>query len=299
MSARWEWLALLGRAARSGRGRVGLALAGVVVLVAVVGPFVAPYSPTVSVTATFAPPSGAHLLGGDTLGRDVLSRVLAGGWLLLVMAAGSTALGVGAGIVVGISAAYFGRFSDGLLMRIVDVLLAFPQLVFALLLVSVLGSHVWLILVAVGLSHAPQVARVVRAAALDVCERDFVRAVELLGTPARRVMAGEILPNVLSVVMVEVGLRFTYSILIIASLSFLGFGIQPPAANWGLMVNENRIGLVANPWGVVAPIILIAVLTIGLNTFTDAVARASLGVERGAEELELAAIGASGGGVLA
>lgn len=286
MSARWEWLALLGRAARTPRGAVGLALAGSVVLLAIIGPFVAPHPPTLSVTGTFAPPSSAYPLGGDTIGRDVLSRVLAGGWLLLAVAAGATVLGVGAGVIVGISAAYLGRFSDGLLMRIVDVLLAFPPLVFALLLLSVLGPHVWLILIAVAVSHAPQVARVVRATALEVCERDYVRAAELLAMPKRRVMAGEILPNLLSVVMVELGLRFTYSILIIAGLSFLSFGIQPPAANWGLMTNENRIGLAANPWGVVAPIILIAILTIGLNTFTDAIARTSLGVERQAKQLD-------------
>lgn len=284
MSLRGEWLVILGRAARTPRGAVGLAVVAAVVLLAVIGPFVAPYSPTVSQTAAFAPPSGSFLLGGDVLGRDVLSRVLAGGWLLLLVAAGATAIGVGVGVVLGICAAYFGRFSDGVIMRIVDVVLAFPQLVFALLLVSVLGPHVWLILVAVGVSHAPPVARVVRASALDVCERDFVRAVELLDAPAWRVMFGEILPNLISVVMVEVGLRLTYSILIIASMSFLGFGLQPPAPNWGLMINENRIGLEANPWAVVVPTILIAILTVGMNTFTDAVARAALGVDRPIEE---------------
>jgi peptide/nickel transport system permease protein len=289
VTPRREWLSILARAARSRRGAIGLALAGAVVLLAIIGPFVAPHSPAESVTATFAPPSGSYPLGSDTLGRDVLSRVLAGGWLLLAMAAGATALGVGVGVLIGIAAAYYGKLVDGLLMRIVDVFLAIPQLVFALLLVSVLGPHVWLILVAVGMSHAPQVARVVRAAALDISDRDYVRAVELLGTPPRRVMAGEILPNVLSVVMVELGLRFTYSILIIAGLSFLGFGIQPPAANWGLMINENRIGLVANPWGVVAPILLIAILSIGLNTFTDAIVRASLGVDRPTEQLAVTA----------
>jgi peptide/nickel transport system permease protein len=123
---------------------------------------------------------------------------------------------------------------------------------------------------------------------LDVCERDYVKAVELMDTPPRKVMLSEILPNLLSVVMVELGLRFTYSILVIAALSFLGFGIQPPAANWGLMINENRIGLVVNPWAVIVPAGLIALLTIGLNTFTDAIARASLGVDRPAEEMVVA-----------
>ncbi len=288
MSARPEWLVILGRAASSRRGRIGLAIAGFVVLVAIVGPFIAPHSPTAPVTETFATPSGSAPLGGDDLGRDVLSRVLAGGWKLLAIAAAATAIGVSAGVALGIAAAYYGRLTDGIIMRIVDVFLAFPQLVFALLLVSVLGPKIWLIIVAVGISHAPQVARVIRSVALDVCERDYVKAVELMDTPARRVMIGEILPNLMSVVMVEVGLRFTYSILIIAALSFLSFGIQPPAANWGLMINENRIGLVVNPWAVIVPAGLIAILTIGLNTFTDAIARASLGVDRPAEEAVLA-----------
>lgn len=285
---RREWLVILKRAARTRRGAIGLAVAGSVILLAIIGPFVAPHSDVAPVTGTFAAPSSAAPLGGDVLGRDVFSRVLEGGWELLAIAAAATALGVSAGVALGIAAAYYGRWTDGIIMRLVDVFLAFPQIVFALLLVSVAGPHVWLIIVAVGISHAPSVARVLRSVALDVCERDYVKAVELMDTPARKVMAGEVLPNVLSVVMVELGLRFAYSIIIIAGLSFLGFGIQPPAANWGLMINENRIGLVVNPWGVVVPAGLIAVLTIGLNTFTDAVARASLGVDRPAEEMVMA-----------
>lgn len=291
MSLSWEWLSLLVRTARTRRGAIGLTVIGAVVLLAVVGPFVAPDPPTVSQTIPFSLPSGAFPLGSDAIGRDVLSRVLAGGWLLLGVAAASTVLGVGLGVLVGIFAAYRGGVAGATLMRLVDVLLAFPALVFVLLLVSVLGSHVWLILVAVAVSHTPQTARVVRAAALDVSARDFVRAVELLGTPSRRVMTGEVLPNLLSVVMVEFGLRFTFAILLIASLSFLGLGIQPPAADWGLMINENRIGLAVNPWGVLVPVILIALLTVGLNTFTDAIARTSLGLERPVEQLELVATG--------
>ena len=285
MSSRHEWLVILRRAARTPRGAAGLTVSGFVVLLAIIGPFIAPHDPTVSVAQTFGKPgSGNGLLGGDVLGRDVLSRVLAGGWLLLAVAAAATALGVILGVTLGITAAYAGRWKDGLIMRVVDIFLAFPQLVFALLLVSVAGTHIWLLILAVGLSHAPQVARVVRSAALDVCERDYVKAVELYDTPSLRVMMGEVLPNILSVVMVEFGLRFTYSILIIAGMSFLGFGLQPPTPNWGLMINENRIGLVVNPWAVIVPAALIAVLTVGLNTFTDAIARASLGVDRPVEE---------------
>ena len=291
-----EWLAVLGRSLRTPRGVAGLVIAGAVVLFAVIGPFFAPHSGTVFVGVPFAKPSSGLPLGTDTLGRDVLSRTLDGGWELLAMAAVATALGVIIGTAVGVVAAYFGGWFDNALMRAVDVILAFPQLVFALLLVSVLGPKIWLIVLAVAISHAPQVARVTRAAALDICERDFVKAARILGVPARKVLLREVVPNLTSVLMVELGLRLTYSILVIASLSFLGFGLQPPTANWGSMINENRVGLVANPWGVVAPIVLIALLTIGTNTFTDAVARASLGVGRRYDDPEilgLAAVGAT------
>jgi peptide/nickel transport system permease protein len=284
---RHQWVSVLRVAARTPRGATGLALAGLVVLVAVVGPFVAPYSPDALVTQAFGKPSSQFLLGGDFLGRDVLSRVLWGGWLLLVMAVCATALGIAAGAAAGVSAAYLRGRSDGIIMRAVDVILAFPQLVFALLLLSLLGPKLWLITVAVGVSHAPQVARVLRSAALDLTERDFVKAAELQGMRPARLMRKEILPNLISPLMVEAGLRLTYSIVIIAGLAFLGFGQQPPAATWGTMINENRAGLPLNPWAVIVPAALIAVLTIGTNTFTDAVARVAIGVERRPEEAAL------------
>lgn len=277
---RREWLFVLSGAAKRPRGRVGLILILFVVLVAVIGPEVAPYSPTAFVTSAFAAPSRQNLLGGDELGRDVLSRVLAGGWLLLMLALASTLLGLVAGTIAGMAAAYRRGFSDGLIMRCVDVLLAFPQLIFALMLVSILGSKLWLLVVAIGLAHAPQVARVVRSKTLDISERDYVHAAEIIGVRPWRVMVRDILPNLTTPLMVEAGIRLTYSISILAGLSFLGFGLQPPAPNWGTMINENRVGLTENPWGVLAPAILIAILTVGLNTFTDAVARVSLGVDR-------------------
>jgi len=284
---RREWLVVLGAAARSRRGTVGLSIALLVVAVAVIGPFVAPHSPTAFVTLPFASPSAHTLLGGDVLGRDVLSRVLDGGWLLLVMAAGATALGVAVGAAAGISAAYFKGWGDGTIMRVVDIVLCFPQIVFALLLVSIVGPKIWLIVVAVGISHAPQVARVTRSAALDICEKDYVRAIELLKVPSRKIISGEILPNLITPLMVEIGLRLTYSIVIMAGLSFIGFGLQPPAPNWGYMLNENRVGMVANPWAVIVPALLISLLTVGTNTFTDAIARVAIGVDRPMEEEQL------------
>jgi peptide/nickel transport system permease protein len=277
---RREWLAVLGAAARSRRGIIGLAVMSIVLLVAIIGPFVAPYTSTEFVSSTFQPPSSEFWLGTDVLGRDVLSRVLDGGWLLLVVSAAATVLGVAVGALAGVMAAYYRGWRDGLIMRVVDILLAFPAIVFALLLVSIAGPKLWLVVVAVAATHAPQVARVMRASALDICEKDFVKAVELNRIPSRKIIRGEILPNLTTPLMVETGLRMTWSIVIIAGLSFIGFGLQPPSPSWGLMLNENRIGLVSNPWCMIVPATLIALLTIGLNTFTDAVARVSIGVER-------------------
>ena len=287
MIGRHPWLSVLWSAARTPRGAAGLTMAALVVLVAVIGPVVSPHSPNDLVTLTFGKPSGQFPLGGDFLGRDVLSRVLNGGRLLLLMAVAATAIGIVAGAAAGISAAYLHGAPDGIIMRTVDVILSFPQLVFALLLLSLLGPKLWLIVLAVGLSHAPAVARVLRSATLDIAERDYVKAVELQGMRPAKVMAKEILPNLITPLMVEAGLRLTYSIVIIAGLAFLGFGQPPPTANWGTMINENRIGLQLNPWAVIAPAVLIALLTIGTNTFTDAVARVTIGVDRRPEEAAL------------
>jgi peptide/nickel transport system permease protein len=277
--SRGVWLSVLGSAARSRRGRIGLALVVPVVLIALIGPYVAPESPTAFVGLPFGGPSSSALLGTDGVGRDVLSRVLYGGREILALAALATAIGITVGTAFGVTAGYVRGMVDESIMRALDVALAFPQIILALLLVSIVGPKLWLVCLAVAAIHAPQVARVARAATLRTVEQDFVKYAESFGIPRRVVMVGEIVPNIISPVMVETGLRLTYSIAIIASLSFLGFGLQPPDADWGLMVNENRIGIQQNPWPVVAPIVLIAVLTIGANMFSDAVARSALGIE--------------------
>src|SRR6201995_58037 len=278
---------VLAATARTPRGAIGLAMAAIVVLTAIIGPLVAPYPSAAPLPLAFGQPSGQYLLGADYLGRDVLSRVLDGGWVLLVMAVCATALGMVGGALLGISAAYLRGISDGFIMRVVDVILSFPQVVFALLLLSLLGPKLWLITLAVGISHAPQVAPVLRSATLDISERDFVKAAELQGMRPIKGMAKEILPNLVSPLTVEAGLRLTYSITIIAGLAFLGFGQPPPAANSGAMIYETRPGLSLNPWSVIVPAALIALLTIGINTFTDAFARVAIGVDRRPEEAAL------------
>jgi peptide/nickel transport system permease protein len=284
---RRQWLAVLGQAVRTPRGATGLGLVCLVVAIAATGPLVAPHPPDALLTLSFGKPSGPFPLGGDFLGRDVLSRVLDGGWLLLLMAVAATAIGIAAGAAAGVSAAYLRGRTDGLIMRTVDVILAFPQLVFALLLLSILGPKLWLIVLAVGLTHAPAVARVLRSATLDISERDFVKVAELQGMRPAAVMTREILPSLSTPLMVEAGLRLTYSIIIMAGLAFLGFGQPPPAPSWGIMINENRAGLPLNPWAVIVPATVIALLTIGTNLLTDAIGRVALGVDRKPEQAAL------------
>jgi peptide/nickel transport system permease protein len=284
---RGQWLSLLGAAARTPRGCIGLIVMLLIAALAIIGPHIASQNPDAFVTTPYGTPTAHFLLGGDQLGRDVLSRVLNGGWLLLVMAVAATALGIVGGALAGVAAAYFRGKSDGIIMRTVDVILSFPQLVFALLLVSLLGPKLWLIVVAVGVSHAPQVARVLRSAALDISERDYIKVVELQGMRPFKIMTREIMPNLVSPIMVETGLRLTYSIVIMSGLAFLGFGQPPPAPSWGTMIQENQEGLSQNPWAVIVPALLIALLTIGTNTFTDAVARVAIGVDRRPEEAAL------------
>jgi peptide/nickel transport system permease protein len=276
-----QWLATLAIALKLTRTRIGLGIVTVMVLIAVFGPLIAPHSITAFVAAPNSGPSSHALFGTDALGRDVWSRFLHGGLSVLGLAVASTAVGIILGLVIGLTAAYAGGWLDETLMRISDVFLAFPQIVFALLLVSVFGPKLWLVVLTVGISHAPRVARVMRGAALQVVERDFVKAAEAVGESKWRILFSELLPNVTSPLLVETGLRLTFSIGLIAGLSFIGFGLQPPHADWGLMINENRLAIAVQPWGVVLPVIAIALLTIGTNLITDGIARAAIGLDRG------------------
>ncbi len=276
-----QWLGILRDAVRLGRTRIGLAIVTVIVALALLGPLVAPYSPTEFIAIPNSAPSDAATFGADALGRDVLSRFLHGGRTVLGLALAATLLGIVVGTAVGLVAAYARNWLDDLLMRCTDVLLAFPQIVFVLLLVSAVGPKLWLIVLCVGGTHAPRVARVMRGAALEVVERDFIKAAEAVGERHSRIVLGELLPNVTSPLLVELGLRMTYSIGLVAAVSFLGFGLQPPTADWGLMINENRLSITVQPWTVMLPTLAIALLTVGTNLVTDGIARAAIGIDRG------------------
>jgi peptide/nickel transport system permease protein len=277
---RRPWLGILRNALRLGRTKVGLALVTVVVAVAVLGPLLAPHSPTEFVAAPNSAPSSTAIFGADALGRDVWSRFLHGGLSVLWMSAAATLIGVSVGVGIGLIAAYSRNWLDDVLMRGSDVVLAFPQIILALLAVSALGPKLWLIVLVVAIGHMPRVARVIRGASLEVVERDFVKAAEAVGEKRSRIVFGEVLPNVTSPLLVEIGLRTTYSIGLIAAISFLGFGLQPPRADWGLMINENRLAITIQPWSVVLPVLAIGVLTVGTNLITDGIARAAIGIGR-------------------
>lgn len=209
------------------------------------------------------------MLGTDYLGRDVLARVLAGGQTVVILGVLAAIVAIVTGTLVGLVAAQGSTWLDEVLMRSSDIFLAFPQMILALLFVSVLGSHLWLIVLVVGFSAAPQIARIVRSAALSILNQDYIAAARLQGESTMQVLTRHVIPNIVAPLRVQAGLRVTYSVQIIAGLSFLGFGVLPPQADWGLMIGENRLGLTQNPWSVLVPVFLIAALTIGLSLLSE------------------------------
>jgi peptide/nickel transport system permease protein len=268
-------------ALKLGRTRTGLALLILVGGIAVFGPLFAPHGPQdfLGLLPNTGPAPGA-LFGTDHLGQDVWSRFLDGGREILLLATAATIIGLVFGVALGLLAAYTKGFLDDVLMRGMDVILAFPSIMLALVAIATLGPSFQLVILAVGLTNVPRVARVTRAAAQPIVERDFVAAAEAIGVPRFRILFGEILPNVLSPLMVEASLRLTYSIGLIAGLAFLGFTPNPNGADWGVMIQENYIALSVQPWGVVLPVIAIALLTMATGMIGDGIARAAAGIDR-------------------
>ncbi|HRD62152.1 MAG TPA: ABC transporter permease [Nocardioides sp.] len=259
------------RALKQKRFMFGLTVTVLVMLFAIFAPFFAPYGEN---EISGPPYSKVGVLGTDYLGQDVLSRVMYGGLGILVISVLATVLGMVVGVAVGVIAAYSGGWLDEVIMRLNDVLLAFPQILLALVVLTALQDPApWAIIILVGASHAPRVARVARGVALGIVSRDFVVAAEALGERRSRIILAEVLPNMTGPLLAEAGLRLTYSIGLVAALGFLGFASDPGAANWGQMLNENRLGLATQPWSVLAPVIMIGIFTIGTNLMADGLAQ--------------------------
>lgn len=250
---------------------VGTLLLVFTCLVALFGPWLAPYDPQVfAPVARLQGPSLAHWLGTDQFGRDLLSRVLNGAPATITFGFGATVFGVGIGAVIGVVAGVFGGWIDSTIMRILDGLLAVPDLLFTLLIVTTLGGGMGHAMLAVAVAFAPGMARISRSAVLSVRTRDYVRAAVARGEPAIYIVCCEVLPNALSPIVVEATIRVSFAIMIGATLGFLGLGAQPPSAEWGLMVAEARQFMFRNPWCVAVPGLSIALVALGFNLFGDA-----------------------------
>lgn len=271
---------VLGEALCLTRTRIGILLTVVMVLTALFGPELAPHGIAAFSGLPFSPSAPGAPLGTDNLGHDVISQMLYGGRSILWEAFAATTLGVGAGIAWGTVAGYGSALLDDVLMRVADVVYAIPVIVLVLVVLSVTGPNAWVVVGLVAVGWLPQVARVARSVTKDVVKREFVETSLLIGVSRRRVVMREIAPNIANPLLVEYGLRLTWSIAVIAAISFLGFGAQSPATDWGLMINQNRQGLVTAPWGTLLPCLCIALFTVGTNLVADGLARAVAGIDR-------------------
>jgi peptide/nickel transport system permease protein len=247
----------------------------VILLVAFFGFFFAPHSPTEVVGLPLQKPSAAHWLGTDALGRDVLSRYLDGGRTLVIVAFAATVLAYVVGVSVGMAAGYRESVFDVVSVGLVDLLLAFPPIVFVLVLVAAAGPQLSLVVVAIAATHAPRIFRIVRAVTMELSTQEFIEAAVARGERTRAILRRDVLPNILTPVLADFGLRLTGSVILFSSISYLGLGQPPPNPEWALMISENRVALLTQPWVVVVPAATIALLTIGANLIADGIARST------------------------
>ncbi len=246
---------------------------GIIVLfasIAMLGPWIAPDDgETMHFAHLKEGPSPEFLLGTDRFGRDVLSRLIIGARTTIVIATASTALATVLGTAIGLMSAYFGGRVDSVLMRLNDVLIAFPTLVFAMFVIGVLGPGIVNGILVIALLFASSIARVVRSSALSIVVLDYVDAARIRGETILFILCREVLPNLYPTIIVEVSIRFGMAILVTASLSFIGLGPPPPTPDWGTMASEGRSLMLTNPWPVFAPAIAIVVLVVGINLLGD------------------------------
>ena len=221
--------------------------------------------------ARLKPPSLQHPLGTDKFGRDVLSRVMAGSRQVIAVALSSTILALILGTAIGLLAGYFGGLADEIAMRGMDIIMSFPGLLLAILVMGILGPGKFNTIMVIGIVFSPRVARVCRGSVQEVMTKEFVEAALARGAGLFHLLLVEIMPNILGPLGVEFTVRFAYAIFLSASLGYLGLGVQPPTPDWGLMVNEGRELITVAPWVVLFPALAIASLVIGVNLLSDAV----------------------------
>lgn len=248
------------------------------VFFAIVGDFVTPYDPLGTpqdILNRLEPPSAEHWFGTDDLGRDVLSRVLAGARQVLMVAVSATILGTVVGTFLGLVIGYFGGIVDDLVSRVLDAFLSIPLVITGMIALAALGPNTLGVIIVIGLVFTPIIAKTVRAAVLGERQLDYVTAAQLRKENSLYILFVEILPNVFNVVIVEFTVRIGYAIFTVLALTFLGFGIEPSVPDWGLMINQNRQFLTGNVWWpVFFPGLAIASLVVGVNLVADATSQA-------------------------
>jgi peptide/nickel transport system permease protein len=270
--ARGRRWAVLRQAARTRLGPLGVLVMLIALAAAFLAPVISPYDPLKQdLGNTLARPDRAHLMGTDNVGRDVLSRMIWGTRVSLLAGFGSVALAMAAGGLLGLLAGYAGGRTDGLVMRLMDAVLSFPPLVLALALGAVLGAGLTGVVIALGVVYTPTFARLMRGQVLTITAREYVEAARALGAPGWRIAWQHVLPNAAAPIVIQASLSVAFAILAEASLSFLGLGIQPPAASWGSMINAGRGYLQQAPWIVFGPGAALFVTVVGLNFVGDAV----------------------------
>jgi ABC-type dipeptide/oligopeptide/nickel transport system permease subunit len=255
---------------RTVRGKIGSAMLLFVLAVALLGPLVAPHPLAQPIGIPGAPPGNGAPLGTDFLGRDVLSRLLHGGLPVIWVAVVATLATYLVGVSIGMLAALSRSWLDPVLMRLVDLFIVFPPLLLLLVLIAGAGTSIGIVLIGIVLVLAPGVARIVRSATLEVSTLSYVEAAIIRGERTPAIMRREVLPNIMPSIIADAGVRFIYAIFIVASLNFLGLGEAPPAANWGLMIAENRVILNTNIWAVATPALMLALLSVSVNLIGDA-----------------------------
>jgi peptide/nickel transport system permease protein len=257
---------------------VGLTILTIYLLVALTGRFWAPYSPSKTGTGPpFAQPSAKHWLGTDQLGRDLFSRIVNGADEVLFLSLTGTLVSMLIGVPLGLVSGLVRGWFDEVLMRSLDVIISIPLLILALLVIAAAGPQLsgnyFLLIGVIAVVYVPRVARMARSTALTLVTSDFITAARTRGESIWWIIWRELTPNATSVILVEFGVRAGYAPILIGSLGFLGFGVRPPTPEWGVMISENRFAIVTSPITLIAPAVTLAMLVIGLNLFTDGMAR--------------------------
>jgi peptide/nickel transport system permease protein len=268
--SRGFWADSVQRLARSRAAVAGGLIVVIFVAVAVLAPALAPYEPLRGqLGARLMPPSAEHWLGTDELGRDVLSRVLYGARISLEIQIGAVLLALIAGLALGLVAGYVGRWPDLLIMRVIDVMMAFPGIFLALAIIAALGTGLANVIIAGAISLVPQFARVVRGSILTLREKEFVEAARALGTGDVTIIVRYLLPNSLAPIIVQTSLRMATVLLTASGLSFLGLGVQPPSPEWGAMLSNARTYMITAPHVATVPGLAIMLVVLGFNLLGD------------------------------